>query len=264
LIAKNYRSLFRVYPIFSARRAGKALRLVTILCTLLLAGCGSQPPAPPAIEAEPEQRGETRAKTSFERLIDSVTRQYGPIAANRVRRWLELIESGRTKTNRDRLYIANDFFNGAAFTTDREIWQTEDYWANPIEFMGKDAGDCEEFAIAKYFTLEMMGLDTDKLRIVYVKSLTLNQPHMVLTYYAWPSSDPLVLDNIRKDIVPASKREDLVPVYSFNGETLWLAKSRYEQLAAGTPAQLKQWQRIIRQMRDYFGPATSPTPLPYP
>ncbi|HEX4882384.1 MAG TPA: transglutaminase-like cysteine peptidase, partial [Porticoccaceae bacterium] len=137
------------------------------------------------------------------------------------------------------------------FTTDREAWQREDHWATPVEFLIADAGDCEEFAIAKYFTLARMGVADAALRITYVKALSLDQPHMVLAWYQTPAADPLILDNIEPRILPASQRPDLIPVYSFNGTDLWLARSRREQVRSGEAASLSHW----RQLRERFAHA---------
>jgi predicted transglutaminase-like cysteine proteinase len=76
-----------------------------------------------------------------------------------------------------------------------------------------------------------MGVDENKLRISYVTAVALNQAHMVLTYYATTDQTPLILDNLMPTILPATQRTDLVPVYSFNGSSLWLARSQ----ASGTP-----------------------------
>ncbi len=80
-----------------------------------------------------------------------------------------------------------------------------------------------------------MGVPTEKLRLMYVKAIRLNQAHMVLAYYETPESIPLVLDNINPRILPANKRRDLLPIYSFNGNGLWLAKSqgRGQQVQSG-------------------------------
>ncbi|MBI4206399.1 MAG: transglutaminase-like cysteine peptidase [Betaproteobacteria bacterium] len=103
-------------------------------------------------------------------------------------------------------------------------WGKEDYWATPIEFLSTNAGDCEDFSIAKYFTLRALGVPDDRLRLTYVKELVqYNQAHMVVAYFPSPDAEPLVLDNINKTIQPASARSDLLPVYSFNGSNLWLA-----------------------------------------
>lgn len=71
---------------------------------------------------------------------------------------------------------------------------------------------------------------------------------MVLTYYEKPDQVPLVLDNLIPEILPASKRKDLVPVYSFNGSGLWLAKSRGKGEKVGSSGRLKRWQDLLRRM----------------
>ncbi len=183
-----------------------------------------------------------------EKLFTRVGLKYGPSSELRVRKWQNLIHQSKALSDKQKLERVNDFFNGARFVNDLEQWHQKDYWATPLEFLAEDAGDCEDFSIAKYFTLKEMGFDTGKLRITYVKAITLNQAHMVLAYYAEPSAIPVILDNINKRIKPASERSDLVPVYSFNADDLWLARSRNEQLKAGKTSQLKMWNRLTDRM----------------
>ena len=108
------------------------------------------------------------------------------------------------------------FFNDIKYTSDQTVYGTSDYWANPYEFLAKDKGDCEDYAIAKYLALEYLGVPTSKMFLSYVRVKSSNEAHMVLTYFETPSSEPLVLDNLRKTIQPASKRDDLIPVFNFN------------------------------------------------
>ncbi len=166
----------------------------------------------------------------------------------RFQRWREIIADGQDADVLDQLREVNDFFNGARFTSDEELYSVADYWATPTEFIEQDAGDCEDFAIAKYFTLKAMGVDIAKLRITYVKSLTLNQAHMVLAYYPTPDAEPLILDNLNHLIKPASQRDDLRPVYSFNTEALWLSRTRSEQIRTGDPARLEQWRKMVARL----------------
>ena len=90
--------------------------------------------------------------------------------------------------------------------------------------MVTNGGDCEGFTIAKYFTLKELGVNVSRMSSAYVKALDLNQAHMVLTYYATPKSEPVVLDNLIPQIKLASQRKDLLRVYSFNGDNLWISK----------------------------------------
>ncbi len=184
-----------------------------------------------------------------EKLLASIRNKYGMTAEARIRHWQDLIHENLNQDEIKKLNVVNDFFNGARFVNDDVLWNKRDYWATPIEFLTRDAGDCEDYSIAKYFTLREMGLDTAKLRITYVKALTLNQAHMVLAYYPTPNSEPLILDNINKRIKPASQRRDLKPVYSFNADNLWLAHSRNVQLKAGKPTKISLWQDLNARMR---------------
>ncbi|MGK2942508.1 MAG: transglutaminase-like cysteine peptidase, partial [Immundisolibacter sp.] len=122
-------------------------------------------------------------------------------------------------------------------------------WATPVEFLAKGAGDCEDFAIAKYFSLVEMGVSSARLQITYVKAHKLNQAHMVLAYYATPASDPRVLDNLVPDILPGSARSDLTPVYSFNGRGLWIAKARGNSRRVGSATRIGPWRDLVIRMK---------------
>ena len=177
-----------------------------------------------------------------------IASEHGSDAELRIRKWQDLIHGSERLSERQKLELVNDFFNGARFVDDINLWRQNDYWSTPLEFLLADAGDCEDFSIAKYFTLRAMGVDNAKLRLTYVKALNLNQAHMVLAYYPDSSSTPVILDNLNKRIKPAQERSDLQPVYSFNAEDLWLARSRNEQLIAGKARQLGRWLKLNERM----------------
>ncbi len=155
--------------------------------------------------------------------IDS---KYGKNATKRVEALNKLMNSIVDSTLEEKLQKVNNFFNQMQFATDKLLWGKDDYWATRKEFLEKGAGDCEDFVIAKYFTLKQLGVPSKKLFFTYVKAIKLKQAHMVLTYYKTPVSVPLVLDNINPSILPATSRKDLIPVYSFNGDSLYLAKQQ--------------------------------------
>jgi len=173
---------------------------------------------------------------------DSVTRLLG---------WEDLIRRGKSGSDREKLERTNHFFNSTIlFVSDIDLWGVQDYWATPYEFLCKKAGDCEDFAIAKYFTLKAMGMAEEKLNIMYVKALQLGQAHMVLAYYTEPGAEPLILDNLIDVISPASKRTDLLPVFGFNGGGLWTAKERGKGKLAGSSDRLKPWQNLQKKMSE--------------
>ena len=185
--------------------------------------------------------------------INSRTKQlYGtttPAAQQRIDKWEMLMNNPPQGTIRDKLDRVNQFFNQKMiFRDDKRVWGTVDYWATPIEFLRKGEGDCEDYALAKYFTLREIGVPASQLRITYVKALKLNQAHMVVTWYSTPDAIPLVLDNLNTTILPATQRSDLLPVYAFNGEGLWLPQAGGNK-RVGDSKRLSRWQDLLTRMR---------------
>ncbi len=123
------------------------------------------------------------------------------------------------------LVEVNRFFNQFEYQEDHVQWGKQDYWATPGEFLGTQKGDCEDFVIAKYFALRKLGVPDERLYLTYVKALKQNVAHMVLSYFATPTSIPQILDNYNPLIVSADQRKDLLPVYSFNAKSLFLSNS---------------------------------------
>jgi len=182
-------------------------------------------------------------------IIQKFEQKYGPEPADDVRQWRDLLESSRGLEEMEKLVAVNNFFNRKIkFVDDIVHWQKKDYWATPFEFIGTGAGDCEDFSIAKYFSLLELGVSDDKLRMTYVKALVYNQAHMVVTYFPEPGSVPLVLDNINPAIKPATERKDLLPVYSFNGAGLWLAKERGLGKKAGSSGRITLWKDLNKKL----------------
>ena len=188
----------------------------------------------------------------FSAISTQTERLYGPAtpaARQRIDEWAALLKNPPQGTIQDKLNQVNRFFNARmAFKDDIVVWKQRDYWATPIEFLRKGAGDCEDFALAKYFTLREMGVPANQLRITYVKALQLNQAHMVVTWYSTPDAIPLVLDNLKTAILPATQRTDLLPVYAFNGEGLWLPQSGGTK-RVGDSKRLSRWQDLLTRMR---------------
>ena len=179
-------------------------------------------------------------------LINQYAARFGDGARERLNDWKNFARTEREKkmSEGDLLVAVNRYVNRIAFKPDIEHWRVEDYWATPAESIASNAGDCEDFSIAKYFLLKELGLPVAKLRIIYVKAATLNQAHMVLAYYSAPIAEPLILDNLVPDVTPASRREDLVPVYSFNDEEVWVER----QGRAGSPRQIRNWNSLLEKL----------------
>lgn len=181
-------------------------------------------------------------------LLNTAEKKYGVDARKRLLAWQQFVREDTSRTDIEKLEKVNRFFNQLNFVSDAIHWLKKDYWATPVEFLASDGGDCEDFALSKYFTLKMLGVPEKKLNLTYVKAWKLNQSHMVLTYYKTPAAVPLVLDNLINAIKPATQRPDLLPVYSFNGAGLWLAKERGRGDLVGKSDRLKLWNDLLERM----------------
>jgi len=182
--------------------------------------------------------------------LKQVKTKYGNKALKRVELWDQMLQKNQNQKILYKLKNVNDFFNQIKYKTDPVHWRKKDYWATPFEFMGTGAGDCEDFAIAKYFSLRKLGVPEEKLRITYViyqkRNSKYDQAHMVLTYYHKPGATPIVLDNINKKLKLASKRKDLKPIYSFNASGLWQAKNKGSVKMGRN--NLKAWKSLMSRI----------------
>lgn len=195
--------------------------------------------------------GGLHADWDFSLISRKAQALYGPLGAGqqRIDAWQHLLATQKQVSELEKLKVVNLFFNRQVrYQEDIDLWHTVDYWETPIEALWKGAGDCEDYAIAKYFSLRHLGVSSDRLRITYVKALTLNRAHMVLTYYASPDAVPLVLDSLIDAIKPASQRTDLLPVYAFNAEGVWLPGAKGNTKVSDTK-RLSRWQDVLKKMQ---------------
>lgn len=191
-------------------------------------------------------------------LLAGVEARWGAAARERVAAWEELMSAGRDWPEGVKLERVNRFFNRLRFVSDQEHFGRRDYWATPVEMLGSGGGDCEDFSVAKYFTLRQMGVAEARMRITYVRARELQQTHMVVAYYTSPEAEPLILDNLVEEIRPASRRPDLVPVYSFNGDGLWRAVERGAGRRVGDAESLGRWRDLLQRMQREYQRGGSP------
>lgn len=188
----------------------------------------------------------------------AIEAKYKETGRKRVAGWVQLVYSSQGKPTREKLVLVNDFFNqNVLWVSDYDHYGVEDYWSTPLETIASGGGDCEDFSIAKYFTLIALNVPMEKLTITYVKADTpnpINRSHMVLTYYEKPAAVPLVLDNLNPEIKLATERKDLAPVYTFNGQGLWLAKERAAGKSGGSSSasNIALWRQMTSRMGKEF------------
>jgi predicted transglutaminase-like cysteine proteinase len=182
--------------------------------------------------------------------MDAAARRLGPKAVAGAQALQPVLAQAATLDEAARLALVNQFFNRRVlFRDDAEVWGQVDHWASPLETLNKGEGDCEDYAIAKYFSLIASGVPVARLRLVYVRAQLGGgvQAHMVLAYYATADAEPLILDNLVGEVRPASRRPDLAPVFSFNSDGLWQGVGGS---SAGDPvARLSRWREVLEKAK---------------
>lgn len=194
------------------------------------------------------------ANYDFNKLSDLAKQRYGQEGLQNIIEFHELTQSLQSASDLEKLNQVNNFFNQRIqFTDDFDVWGKSDYWATPLETIGKQAGDCEDFTIAKYIFLKALKVDNNKLRLTYVRARIIGEgsqslrAHMVLSYYPTPQSEPLILDNLTPEILTASMRKDLSPIFSFNDKGLWLGSNNKSKGEA--QSNLSRWRDVLSRTR---------------
>lgn len=186
-----------------------------------------------------------------DKLAKTLTQRFGAGAAPKFRDWQKLVADTEAMDDPEsQIKRVNEFWNKRMrFMEDKDAWGEDDYWATPMESLGQGKIDCEDFAIAKYFTLLSAGMDVTQLRLIYVKAKlggaasNITQAHMVLAFYSDPEAEPEILDNLLGEIRPASRRPDLTPVFSFNGQGMWAGVSASSGSSGGK--RLSRWEDLL-------------------
>ncbi|MBO1926373.1 transglutaminase-like cysteine peptidase [Thiomicrorhabdus sp. 6S2-11] len=192
----------------------------------------------------------SQATLDFNRFYQSIYSEYGEQRSRLAKTWQTTMERVKPLPDQQKLQEVNNFINMAVrYQSDMTNNRVKDHWSSLVETFGKGVGDCEDYAIAKYVTLRLAGVEDKHLRMIYVKAFNRGrtEAHMVLGYYPTPDSMPLILDNLISEVKPASQRNDLKPVFSFNSRGLWAGLSKATN--SDPMARLSRWQQVVSKLK---------------
>ena len=133
--------------------------------------------------------------------------------------WSKTIESIRNKSSSLQMKTVNAHLSKARYITDMVNWQQKDYWATIRQFFNKD-GDCEDYAIMKYFTLKFLGFNDNNMRLVSVVDTIRGIGHSVLAVNT--NAGVYVLDSLSNGLFRDVKYAHYVPKYSVNQSGRWI------------------------------------------
>jgi len=182
-------------------------------------------------------------------LISRINAKYKMFVTKRFINLQKTLDKAKNKSDEEKLQAINKFYNNLEYMSDLSVYGKTDYWATPWQFLAQGRGDCEDYVISKYFALLYLEVDSKKLFFTYVKSSEFKAAHMVLTYFKTPRCEPLILDNNSHQILPASQREDLTPIYNFNGDSLYRANTKTKEGKVTNQKTHKKWDELKLNMR---------------
>jgi len=128
--------------------------------------------------------------------------------------WLaQIIERSHGRSPIQQAAEVNSALNRKPYRTDQEQFGREDVWESPVTFAHL-GGDCEDYAIAKYFVLKLLGFKDGNLRIVVLTSDGGQEVHALLLVRAEQSW--LILDNRTDRLQDLGEFSGWRPQYAVN------------------------------------------------
>jgi len=148
-----------------------------------------------------------------------------------LREWYAFLATIKDNPRSQQIDAVNRYANQKAYVIDPDNYSLDDYWAIPREFL-YNGGDCEDYAITKFFSLRWLGYGKDDLRLLILQDTNLRIRHAVLLVF--DHEQVLVLDNQSQQVVPQEKIVHYVPLYSLNEQQWWLHVPPVRQLRRNT------------------------------
>jgi len=183
-------------------------------------------PPPTAVFETYEFRGKLSALKNWQRVLasgaDEMAQFSSPQQQTGIRaaqEWQQVVAKLTDAPLMEQLNAVNRFFNRWPYRLDTEVWQKKDYWATPLEFL-RHSGDCEDYAICKYFALRYLGVNPEQMRIVVLHDTIRSITHAVLAVYS--EDDILILDNLSDPVFSHHRYQHYLPQYSVNENTRWI------------------------------------------
>jgi predicted transglutaminase-like cysteine proteinase len=133
--------------------------------------------------------------------------------------WTDFLQTLQGKSRHEQIDAVNRWVNQKPYVEDIANWGVADYWETPGEFLAH-GGDCEDFAITKYFSLVRLGVPAEDLRLTIVKDADLNAFHAVLVVK--DEGETLLMDNQLAEVVPLSAKPAYQTIYALNDRGWWM------------------------------------------
>lgn len=180
--------------------------------------------------------------------VDNIEKKSGIIAKNRIIDYSEILASLEALPKEEQLLRVNFYLNQLPFRADIVNYQNNDYWGTPKEFLTTGYGDCEDYAIIKYFTLLKLGFSKEKLFITASREKYTGQLHMVLSYFESDNKPPLILDSLSYKVLDLATRVDLEPSLFINEDGSFQVDDYHNLVKVGDVPQ--KFKELIQRVKN--------------
>ena len=166
----------------------------------------------------------------------------------RFKKYSQLMANLRNESVGQRLEQVNGFFND--FKYKREI---TDYWKCTPEFLSDGCGDCDDFAVSKYFVLLKLNIKKENLKLAYANIIINNikEAHMVILY-KHSKKLTIILDNYDKKIHRLDNRKNLEIQYTFDKKYVYFHGKKYvNKMKKWIAVQEREEQNTIQDSHNF-------------
>jgi predicted transglutaminase-like cysteine proteinase len=132
---------------------------------------------------------------------------------------LAIVDGGRQREGRARIGEINRAINLSIRAADDPVQYGEiDVWNSPLATFTRLAGDCEDYAIAKYVALRMAGIAPEDLRIVVMADTIRHEDHAVASVRL--NGHWLMLDNRRMAMIEDTNIRNYRPLFVIDDDAV--------------------------------------------
>lgn len=133
--------------------------------------------------------------------------------------WYEMVQDLRGQSRFAQMVGVHRWLNRYKYITDDRLWGKSDFWETPGQFVTM-SGDCEDYSIAKYYTLKALGWRDEDLRVVVLQDTVRGIPHAVLAVNF--EGENYILDNLATEPLQDKYLRQYTPYYAVNATSRWV------------------------------------------
>ena len=140
----------------------------------------------------------------------------------------------------DKAEAVQRIFNARPYVEDKRQFGVGDLWQTPFSFWA-NGGDCEDYAIAKYMALRVLGFTDAQLRLTILTRRSDREVHAILLVAV--GADWYAADNLRRGLRRLDGYDGWRPEFSVSDAGFWRYQARpatVEQVAAAPNTQLPE------------------------